>query len=339
MQQGLAVQDQASVTVAIQRRVRLQQLRLRVLPVLCLGGVRHAGGRREKVAGLCDVDGRLGLVARQDPQPDPRLLDGADRLRYAILQAVLHRGDADELEALLDARRHLVHLLRLCLVDDVPRNAVITVPRLELLLGDHAHPDDEGPEALPRKSRHVVEARLRQGVGQQPLHHAVGALGDDPDVAFVLDDDGHPLPVGRERQVVQDAEAPLRVPRALQGHLGDHARVLPHPAEEDASDVARRLHQGHLVGAHAVVIGLSGVPVLILVGDLDAVADGQASEQIEQRLEQGVTILAACQNRLHLLQALPGRAVGGGAELAEILAGCVAAGEDHLVAGERPRLV
>ena len=235
---------------------------------------------RQQVAGEADVDGRLDLVARQDPELDAGVGEQRDRVGDAVLQPVLDGGPAQERELALDRVGHELELL-VPVLDGGGGGVVFSVPALVLLLAQLPLRDAERPQALARKGLEVL-GRLEPELGLLPglqarVDDAVGALAeqDDPSVLGHADDGAHALPGRVELQRVQD----LVVPVGAQG-VDDHAVVGA--ADEGEAAVASGRHERRLVGRLRLELDLRRISRRDL-GD-DGVAQGQGEHEVLVRL-------------------------------------------------------
>mmetsp|Transcript_96027 Transcript_96027/g.271810 ORF Transcript_96027/g.271810 Transcript_96027/m.271810 type:complete len:698 (+) Transcript_96027:1096-3189(+) len=334
----LAVEHEAAVGLVLQLHVRLEQHVLGLLDAARLHGVGEVRLPREEQARPRHVDGGLDLVPGQDPDADAHLLEGLDALRHPLLQAVLHGRDARVLQAPLHPPLHLRERLAPGAVHDAPGRVVVGQPGG---VGGVVHPlpgHDQGPEALARELVEAPPGSRRELGVEEGLHHAVGALRDAPDRALVLHYHGHALPLRGEWELVQDRELP--VPGMWPPHVQvEGAAAVPAlAAREGDAGLVRGLHERDLVRRRAGEAGRAGAP-----GRLHAVANGQAREEVEDRGEERVPVVRAA--AAERVQDLPGPAGSLGelvalpAEVAQVLVGHVAPGEDHLVGRERPGLV
>mmetsp|Transcript_49161 Transcript_49161/g.149167 ORF Transcript_49161/g.149167 Transcript_49161/m.149167 type:complete len:574 (-) Transcript_49161:80-1801(-) len=323
--QRLAIQNQPALLFAHELLMRLLQHLVRLLGIQRFCGEGHVRSRCEEHAGARNVHCGLSLVPCEDPDPNAHLLHGTDCLWHAVLQPVLHGSDATEGEPFLDAGFELCDLLVLAAVEDVLCCLVILLPLLKVCAVHFLRGHDERAQALAREAGEVLLAGGLERLLQQLLHDAISALRDAPDLVVEHCEDGHPLAIRTEGQLVELREALEVLGGPAYKNVGLGAALLPLATLEADANLVGGLDQADLVRRHAAVLEATALGAALL--HLDAVADSQAREEVEDVIEKGLVL------RLALLEDLARsvEAVALDAEVAEVLAADVAACEDHLV--------
>ena len=242
----------------------------------------HVG--REEARAVADVDGRLHLVPRQDPELDLRLGELGDRRRHAVLELVLDGRRADDRQVLLDERRRGDELLLARAAQGRLRRVPRLGPGLVLAVAHVPLREDERPQAVARE---LLEVRVEglappgdPGVARRGVREAeddvVGALGHDADLAVRE-------PHDRRHALARAVEGDRREDRVGQGRaLGPARRRERHV---DDVDSARREREAEVAGAldERLLVGrlrlVARRPVLADLGD-DGVADGHDGREV-----------------------------------------------------------
>ena len=244
------------VEAALQRVARVGRRRL--------AHHQHAHRLRDEPAGVPDVDRRLLPVAREHPDLDPRGLQRGDRLRDALLEPVLDRRGAQQLQVPLHLLRGALERLDAA-VHARGRRLVPLRPGAVLVLGQLPLRDAQRAQAVPRvrleRGDRRLEARLLRAEPRE--QHRVGALAEERDPAVGAPHHGrHALP---RRGELAHLEHLVLVRRAV--HLDVHrarlARGETVPERLRAGDERRLVRRGGLerdaplarLGDHGVAHG------------------------------------------------------------------------------------